>query len=485
VENTDDNSDLKKNFRQVLEGKEIDNYLFHHMKKSQFKPEPAMVQLGERLIKELQEQKEQRLTTNRYEDKLLALADLYVKGYDLEWRELYRGEHCQRISLPTYPFARQRCWVPENQGSIAGKTGKPTGSVILIGRLHPLIDTNESTLEEQCFKKVLTREDFYMKDHVVQGRMVFPAAAYLEMARAAGNLAYRKARVVKIKNIAWTTPITMEREEHSREIYITLYPTPHEGTVGFAVNSADNRERPMVHARGQLVYDHQRETVTILKENSNQKLDIAAIKQRCSPGTEGTLCYQRTREAGFQYGPSFCLIRLLYQNGDGSEALSQLEPPFQLQQEFHEFELHPSVIDAALQTVMGLEQRGAAPVKATYVPFAVEEVVINNPLTENSYAYAVPGSNRHPAAREKTFDIQLVDQKGEVSVTIRNLSIRKLEPLAIPQESTSINPGSSKAADKDAGEIQDREILEILKQLKAGELEVPQADQMLDQVLLP
>ncbi|UCH94697.1 MAG: SDR family NAD(P)-dependent oxidoreductase [Candidatus Aminicenantes bacterium] len=489
VENIDDTSDLKKNLRQVLEGKEIDNYLFHHIKKSQFKPEPALVQLGEGLIKELQGYREQRLTANQYKDKLLALADLYVKGYELEWRELYRGDCCQRISLPGYPFARQRCWVPEDQGSISGKTMKSTGAATSINGLHPLLDTNESTLEEQCFKKVLTREDFYMKDHVVQGKMVFPAAAYLEMARAAGNLAYRKAKVVKIKNMVWTSPITMEREEHSREVYITLYPTSHEGSAGFAVNSANNRERRMVHAQGQLVYDHQRETVTILKENRNQRLDIGAIKQRCSPGIEGALCYQRTRQAGFQYGPSFRLIKWLYPHRKGSEALSMLELPLEYREGFQEFDLHPSVIDAALQTVVGLDHSAAPPVDIPYVPFAVEEVEIINPLTENGYAYAVLAGNRPPGTREKTFDIQLVDQQGQVLVKIRNFSIRKLESMTISQESASVNPvreepGNKDGAAKDIKRRESREILEILKQLKAGELEVHQADQMLDEVLL-
>jgi acyl transferase domain-containing protein/NAD(P)-dependent dehydrogenase (short-subunit alcohol dehydrogenase family)/SAM-dependent methyltransferase/acyl carrier protein len=488
VENNDDTSNLKANLQQVLKGKEIGNYLFHHMKKSQFKPEPAMVQLGERLIKELKEQKEQRLTTNQYKDKLLALADLYVKGYDLDWWELYRGEHCQRISLPFYPFFRQRCWVPENQNGITGKTVKPTVSVISISRLHPLLDANESTLEEQCFKKILTREDFYMRDHVVQGKMVFPAAAYLEMARAAGNLAYRKAKVVKIKNIVWTTPITMEKKEHSREVYITLYPTSHEGTVGFTVNSANHRERRMTHARGQLVYDHPQGTRTPLKQNRDQRLDIESIKRRCSSQSDGSVCSQLTRESGLQYGPSFCLIRQLYQNRNGSEALSQLELPHQLHQEFHEFELHPSIIDAALQTVMGLEQRRTAPVQAPYVPFAVEEVEIINPLTGKGHAYAVLAGNGHPGTREKIFDIQLVDQKGWVLVKIRNFSIRKPGSMTIPQKSVSINPNREEpenkdSAAKDVKRKETREILEILRQLKSGKLEIPEADQKLDEVL--
>ncbi|ARU60254.1 hypothetical protein CBW65_03635 [Tumebacillus avium] len=40
------------------------------------------------------------------------LCALYVQGAELEWESLYRGANPQRLHLPTYPFARTRCWVP-------------------------------------------------------------------------------------------------------------------------------------------------------------------------------------------------------------------------------------------------------------------------------------------------------------------------------------------------------------------------------------
>jgi len=42
---------------------------------------------------------------------LRVLANLYVKGYEFDWLQLYKDDAKQRISLPTYPFARERHWV--------------------------------------------------------------------------------------------------------------------------------------------------------------------------------------------------------------------------------------------------------------------------------------------------------------------------------------------------------------------------------------
>lgn len=46
-----------------------------------------------------------------YREKLLILADLYIKNYPLDWFLLYNDEEKQRLSsLPTYPFKKQRHW---------------------------------------------------------------------------------------------------------------------------------------------------------------------------------------------------------------------------------------------------------------------------------------------------------------------------------------------------------------------------------------
>ncbi|HET8889402.1 MAG TPA: phosphopantetheine-binding protein, partial [Candidatus Angelobacter sp.] len=45
-----------------------------------------------------------------YLENLAAIAELYVKGYALDFRALF-PQNSRRIPLPTYPFARERYWV--------------------------------------------------------------------------------------------------------------------------------------------------------------------------------------------------------------------------------------------------------------------------------------------------------------------------------------------------------------------------------------
>jgi len=47
--------------------------------------------------------------------KLGELADVWVKGLAFDWSRLYGPQRPPRVSLPTYPFARERYWVSEPQ----------------------------------------------------------------------------------------------------------------------------------------------------------------------------------------------------------------------------------------------------------------------------------------------------------------------------------------------------------------------------------
>jgi acyl transferase domain-containing protein/enoyl-CoA hydratase/carnithine racemase/acyl carrier protein len=45
--------------------------------------------------------------------KLAPLLDLWVRGLKLDWNGLHDNTKPRRVSLPTYPFAKERCWIDE------------------------------------------------------------------------------------------------------------------------------------------------------------------------------------------------------------------------------------------------------------------------------------------------------------------------------------------------------------------------------------
>ena len=43
--------------------------------------------------------------------KYSKLLEMWVKGLEVDWSKLYGESKPERMSLPTYPFARERYWM--------------------------------------------------------------------------------------------------------------------------------------------------------------------------------------------------------------------------------------------------------------------------------------------------------------------------------------------------------------------------------------
>ena len=113
--------------------------------------------------------------------KYTKLLDLWVKGLIFDWNKLYGDNKPGRISLPTYPFAKERYWIaePTTPHHLSPITHHPSS------KIHPLVHENTSNFEEQRFTSVFTGEEFFLVDHIFNQQRVLPEVAYLEMTLAA------------------------------------------------------------------------------------------------------------------------------------------------------------------------------------------------------------------------------------------------------------------------------------------------------------
>jgi acyl transferase domain-containing protein len=92
-------------------GEKLPN-LFRGRVGREFRGAKAIEQYGEQLLRQGEGLRADR---QAYQEALYALADLYCQGYELTWERLYGEPRPKRISLPTYPFARDTYWI-ENAG---------------------------------------------------------------------------------------------------------------------------------------------------------------------------------------------------------------------------------------------------------------------------------------------------------------------------------------------------------------------------------
>ncbi len=124
-------------------------------------------------------------TGGEWQGILSAVARLYAKGYNLDWKGVIGGRRFRRASLPNYPFQRQRLWFTQR-----GREGALARSGAVAGQ-HPLLGAGLRTRSEtKTFQAELTTSyPAHLGDHVVMGQRILPGAAYLEMAFSAAQQA--------------------------------------------------------------------------------------------------------------------------------------------------------------------------------------------------------------------------------------------------------------------------------------------------------
>ena len=103
-----------------------------------------------------------------------AVAEAYEAGLDISFEGLFAGETRRRISLPSYPFQRERYWVQPS------KQRRPSAGHPLLGIRH------ESARGEITFEtEVYPSDPAWLQDHKVFGRLIAPGALYGTMAASA------------------------------------------------------------------------------------------------------------------------------------------------------------------------------------------------------------------------------------------------------------------------------------------------------------
>ena len=339
-----------------------------------------------------------------YRETLSALANLYVKGYSIDWELLHQGEPRQRVSLPTYPFAKEQYWAPH---STLAKNDDPTTTV----QLHPLVHMNTSRLLEQSFETLLKSDLFYLQDHVIEGHRILPGVAYLEMARAAGVLSLKNAYVTIIENIVWSQPIIVDAG--SQKITLSLYPKD-DGVI-FEIRSALNEVESVMHSHGEMLWNANKVPV-----QNHICESIENIHARCQQILLHEEVYHQFSQVQFDYGKNFQTLEWLKIGKDEVIGKLQLTETMIRASDRDQYYLHPALLDGALQSIMGLNLSAS---KDSQIPFSLDRIELFQAIPDSIYVHV---KRRKSSQQVQQYDIDLLDETGKLYVRLTGLSTRSL-----------------------------------------------------------
>ncbi|MFF4407200.1 SDR family NAD(P)-dependent oxidoreductase [Streptomyces sp. NPDC001404] len=340
--------------------------------------------------------------------KFAKLMDLWVKGLAFDWETLPRAGAVRRVSLPSYPFAKERYWV----GDVGTPAARAHGARS-VGAVHPLAQVNSSTLDVQRFDSVFSGDEFFLRDHVVQGERVLPGVAYVEMARAAVAASVDDAGGLRLRNVVWARPVKVADEPV--RVRTTLV-VESGGEVGFAVTTSPGpADDDVVHCRG---------TALPGWPGAVTAVDVDGVRAACDGARwDAERCYALYRSLGLDYGPGHRGVESIAV-GDG-QALARLRLSAEAADSLGEFVVHPGLMDSALQATVGLlaESRDAED-GALFLPFAVDEVEILAPFRAGMWAWVRYSADDVLGSGVRKLDIDVCDDDGVVSCRFTGFSTR-------------------------------------------------------------
>ena len=346
--------------------------------------------------------------------KWTKLLDLWVKGLEIEWDEVWGARKPRRVSMPTYPFANVRCWVDTTAANRALASASAAPATVL----HPLLHRNTSDFSAQRYSSTFTGEEFFLADHQVRNghgpQKILPGVAYLEMARAAVRQAStnHEASILELHGTVWLKPVVVSEPS---DVSITLSAVD-DDSIDYEIHD----DAGTVHCQGQAVY---------ASTPAPSRIDLDALRTRMTAGRlDAAALYDVCTRMGLHYGPAHRGVAAI-DLGD-AQLLAELRLPAHV--DANDYVLHPSVMDSALQASLALfVDLGDVPAKPA-VPFGIETLRIFAPSATRMFAWARTARKRTPEDKAVRVDIDLIDAQGNVCIEIRGLASRLLDSDAKP-----------------------------------------------------
>ena len=304
----------------------------------------------------------------------------------------------QAIQLPNYPWQRERHWHP--------RTSEANGEFDKL-RVHPLLGWRlndagvawENTLDpETCT---------WLADHQVAGAMVFPGAAYVEMALAAAREHFGGNRQ-EIEELDILAPIVFDGE-HARTLRFEL--NLRDG--GFQIRSRQRLSKDdwMLNAVGRLLGRPAVMLPPVTKHTTHALGEVTVIDRETH--------YRLTAALGLDYGSLFQGFE--FAQLQGQTLLVNLALPQAVQDAADQYILHPALLDICFQSLVDFFKETIESGKGVpFLPVKVGRLRIfaDAPIVQFRTYFKRRGM------RTVLVDFELLDAFGEIVVALEGCRLR-------------------------------------------------------------
>src|SRR5665213_2882340 len=352
---------------------------------------------------------------------LTSLGEAWVHGVEVDWRAIFDGAGKRAVGLPTYPFQRRRYWLDTSTGRDGLAPGQTSTG-------HPLVSASVAVAESDGWLftgRISLSEQPWFADHTVAGVVVVPGTTFVDMALCCGV----EAGCEVVRDLVHEVPLALSVERDTVDVQIALGSPDGSGAREIAMFTrrrdvmADDEEGWTRHARGVLAphVDPQQE------DQAGAQPPSAAPDDLWPPAGAELLpldeMYDYFAGVGVEYGPAFLSVRAAWHRGQ--EAFTEVRLPDDLSESAHRFNIHPALLDAALQAAgVLMRTENAAMAGDAVIPFAWAQVRV--------YARGVSSLRVRLAQTDiGRYSLTATDERGQPVLSAESIVIRRLTPEAL------------------------------------------------------
>ena len=321
---------------------------------------------------------------------LEAAGTIHCAGYNINIHAVNSLSMCTLhsarllVDLPQYPFDHSQTYWTESTASKRLRFRQ-------VGR-HDLLgtpSTNSNPLNGSWRGFLKLNELPWMKDHKINGSMVYPAAGMMAMAIEGAKQMATSQEAIKgytLKDVIFHSAIQITAHEEGTEVH--TYLTPFEREIdasapiyGFKTMVCDGTTwTQCCSGTIQIVYFKENNEVDLKDEEELLQLRCADKAKNCRKefrSVDYQYLYESLDKAGYGYGPFFQPLRNISCNDD-NQAMAEVDLFEWLpQSHFQPHVIHPTTIDGVFQLIFTALSNGGNKPLPTIVPAGIRQAWIS------------------------------------------------------------------------------------------------------------
>lgn len=330
---------------------------------------------------------------------LTGAAELFIAGVPIDFEVLTSGGRF--IPLPGYPWQREKYWLEEHSAAPAAAPAR---------RGHPLLGRRVAADEgEHAWEgPVDLSRNAYLADHRVQGSVILPGTAYLELFASAARDLHGEA------------PVAIGEVRYHHALFLDPDSAPPILRVSVAGDRCQAHSRTSTDDPWQLHAEARLQPIEHGEADPHEGFD--AIRSRCTEYQAGHEFYPWHAKRGNQWNGTFQAVSELWRR-DG-ESLARLTCPDALVGSLAAHRFHPALLDASGHSMVAARPAIAEGQDNVFVLGGIDEFRLYRSPGPRIWTHA----RLRPTSREDSFvgDVDILDEDGTLVARFLGLRLQYL-----------------------------------------------------------